>query len=321
MKKTVLFLFAASVFGVTQVYAQDGVKFSGQMFFDYSYTIQDEDSDAEGDNGFGYRRLYLTGDYGIDETYSVRARLEASDNTTLESGRPAPFVKDLSLKMKNVLAEGHEIVVGLTSPPVKGLAEKVWGFRSIEKTIGDRQKIASSRDMGILFKGRLTSGGSLKYAVMLANNSSVSREDDKHKRVYGQLEFASGNVVGTVGGDYASLENSNSSTSGNAFLAYSAEQFTVGAEGFVNSRESGSSTINTSGISTFARANVSPTIEVVGRFDYVMFENDVTENLILGGVAFSPVADVRIIPNIGVVKFSDEDVAGVTGRITFHADF
>ncbi len=317
-----LLIFGLALASVNMVSAQDSFKFGGLLYFDYAYTLQDEDPDAEGDNGFGYRRLYLTGDYTINESFSARARLEASDGSTTAQGRPAPFIKDMYLQWKNAFAEGHHIVFGVTSPPVKGLAEKVWAFRSIEKTITDRLKIASSRDMGILFKGNVVPSGSVKYGLMFANNSSVSREEDRHKRIYGQIEFNSSGLVGAVGGDYASQASGDGITTGNAFLAYTTDAFTLGAEGFVSSRDAGSQTVSTSGVGTFARATVTPSVELVGRFDYTMFDaSDISQILVLGGVSFMPTKKVRFIPNVGLIKSSEEDTGTLTGRITLHADF
>ncbi len=98
--------------------AQDAVKISGLAYMDYDYTISSSDSEEEGENGFGYRRLYLTSDFTISDDFSARARLEASDSSTNSDGKPAPFIKDLYLRWKNSFADGHDIYLGISSAAV-----------------------------------------------------------------------------------------------------------------------------------------------------------------------------------------------------------
>ena len=162
--------------------------------------LSSDDEEAEGDNGFDYRRMYLTADYTLSEEFSGRARLEAASQPV----DSAPFVKDLYLKWKGAIADGHDLIFGVQSPPSYTLSEKIWGYRSLEKTIMDRNKIVSSRDMGVQAAGKLTQAGNLKYAVMVGNNNSVRGEDDKYKRVYGQVTWQSDKVAASVGGDFAS---------------------------------------------------------------------------------------------------------------------
>jgi len=79
--------------------AQNNVTVSGLAYADYSYTIQSDDNTADGDNAFGYRRIYLTTNYSLSERFSGRIRFEASDKSTDAKGRPSPFVKDMYHQM------------------------------------------------------------------------------------------------------------------------------------------------------------------------------------------------------------------------------
>ncbi len=303
-------------------------KLSGTLYSDYSYDIQTESGEDEGENGFGLRRLYLTGDYDISDDFSVKARLEANDGSTTEQGRIAPFVKDLSLKAKNVLGAGHDVEVGITSPPSFKVSEKVWGYRSIEKTIQDRIKVVSSRDVGVVARGPLTSSGSVKYGLMVANNSGGKPETNKAKRVYAQLEFYPAEGVSiTVGGDYAgsSEEDEDGTINTNAFIGYSTGDVTVGVEGLLNQVNAVTGAdFETMAASVFVRASVSETVEVIGRVDRVNFERGAASswsNYAIAGVAVKPHPKVRFIPNVMIGKDEFDDQAYVTGRLTLHADF
>ncbi|HET6569123.1 MAG TPA: hypothetical protein VFG50_14245, partial [Rhodothermales bacterium] len=155
--------------------AENPLHISGLAFLDYYYTIAAPDgSELEGQNGFTYRRLYLTADYKISEAFSGRARLEAND------GSIQPFVKDLYLRW--TLPSHHTLRFGIIPTPAVELSESVWGFRSLEKTPLDLFGFVSSRDMGVRLDGTAFGNGILSYNVMFANNNSVRPEDDPHKR-------------------------------------------------------------------------------------------------------------------------------------------
>lgn len=309
--------------------AQDRVRISGLIYMDYDYTLASPDEAEEGENGFGYRRLYLTTDFTISDDFSARARLESSDSSTNSDGKPAPFIKDLYLRWKNSFAEGHDIYLGISSPPAFTVAESVWGYRSLEKTIQDRVGVVSSRDFGLAVRGRLSESGSVRYGLMVANNSGTKAESDKDKRVYGQVEiYPSDDLVFTIGGDYASLSEveEDHSVNGNVLAAYKSSDFAVGAEGFFNQTALSEIDDNNDvyGVSVFGRANVNKTVTLIGRFDRVELSGpgvEASENYFIAGVALRPHKNVEIIPNVWASKFDTDDSAFVSGRLTAHVKF
>jgi hypothetical protein len=312
------------------VHAQNAVKISGLAYMDYDYTISSPDSDEEGENGFGYRRLYLTSDFTMSNDFSARARLEASDSSANSDGKPAPFIKDLYLRWKNSFADGHDIYLGISPPPSFTVAEKVWGYRSLEKTIQDRVKIVSSRDFGLAVRGKLNEDGMVRYGVMVANNSGTKAESNKDKRVYGQIElYPTDELVFTLGGDYTSLtsdETAERGLNGNALAGYQGDDFSIGAEGFFNQVDLTGVNANeeTYGVSLFARANVNEDVTLIGRFDRVEMSGPVvegSENYFIGGVALRPHKNVEFIPNVWVSKMDGDDSAFVSGRLTAHFKF
>ncbi len=305
--------------------AQNALKWSGLVYMDYEYLLSSSDEEAEGENGFDYRRMYLTADYTLSDEFSGRARLEAASKPV----DSALFVKDLYLKWKGAIADGHDLVFGVQSPPSYNLSEKIWGYRSLEKTIMDRNKIVSSRDMGVQAAGKLSQDGNLKYAVMVGNNNSVRGEDDKYKRIYGQLTWESDDVAASVGGDFASGEDRNA-VNANAFASYLGDGFRVGAEGFMQKidLDNSDNSRDELGISVFGIARVNEKVEIVGRADYVEMDASfasnspkVSQTYLIGGVAFSPNPKVHFIPNVYVVDTEGVDDPEIAGRVTLHADF
>ncbi|HAY37539.1 MAG TPA: hypothetical protein DCY57_11335 [Bacteroidetes bacterium] len=329
MKKLgVPFLAAFCFFSVFSLSAraQDHFHFSGLLVSDYSYTVQSPGETDNGDNGFGYRRVYLTADYTISDNFSGRVRFEGADKATNTEGKPAPFIKDMYLKWINALGAGHHISLGAQNPGKWILAEKTWGYRSLERTVMDRAKIASSRDMGILFSGLLTENGRTKYVFMVANNSGGKQETDKYKRIYGQLDFKANEAFNvSVGGDYYAFDGGSSVTA-NAFVGYTQDEYQVGVEGYFNPKtmDATDGEDTKMGASVFGFYTVKEGQRLVVRYD-MMNRDQVgakSQNAwAIIGYAVSPATGVEIIPNLIYDKNDFEDDPMIKGRLTVSAKF
>ena len=59
-----------------------------------------------------------------------------------------PLVKDAYLCYQ---WNGRSLYAGQSPTPIWSITETVWGYRAVEKTIMDLNKIGSSRDNGIAF--------------------------------------------------------------------------------------------------------------------------------------------------------------------------
>ena len=292
----------------------ESLELSGLMYMDYNYVIQETEGSA-GDNGFASRRLYLTSDYKLNPDMRVRARLEAGPDGD-------PFVKDLFFRWDNALAEGHRITVGISSPPAFTVSEGFLGYRSIEKTILDRDRIVSSRDFGIKLSGPL---GSLRYGVMFANNNSRRSEDNRQKRVYGQIEAnPTERVQLTIGADYAAMEDGSSLTT-NAFIGYHMGRARVGVEGyFAPIRPNEGDGADRVGLSIFGAAAIGEKSEIVARYDFSSIDSGAQAedgSFAMLGLAVSVRDNVRFIPNLLVDTRVGAEESRVTGRITLHVDF
>ena len=131
----------------------DQLTTKGYMFGDYYYVASGADKKQ---NGFQFRRIYLTFDKKLRHKFTGRFRLEASDAGFGSGKKMTPVVKDAYLKYQK---DGRSLVVGLSPTPTWSFTEKVWGYRSVEKTIIDLNKMGSSRDLGVLFETRSDSEG------------------------------------------------------------------------------------------------------------------------------------------------------------------
>lgn len=304
--------------------AQQSFEIGGLAYLDYYYVLSSPDEEEEGDNGFTYRRLYLTTDYRISEAFQARVRLEANEETVTENG-PVPFVKDLYLRWSS--NTGHRLTFGVTSPPSFDVLEDSWGYRSLEKTVMDFFDIVSSRDMGVRAEGPILADDRLKYAVMVGNNESVQPEDDRHKRVYGQLIYKPiEKITGTLGLDYATYDDErDDGLTWNTSLSLVESGYRIGAEAFLNRTglEAGES-YERFGVSLFTVIALAKKWEVVGRYDRFIdddLDRDFSTHLFLGGIAFEPHEQIRFIPNLEAIKQDGADKARVWPRLTLEMHF
>lgn len=314
-------VFSVALSGSTR--AQE-IDLGGQVFLDYFYRFSSPVESQEGLHGFSYRRLNLTTDVTLSEDFWGRARLEASDAEVGPLG-PVVFVKDLSVTW-NYTGE-HQATVGVTPPPAFELSERVWGYRSLEKTILDFQGVVGSRDFGIRFDGPIANAGDVRYAVMFANNSATRPETDVHKRLYALISVhPTPSLFLSVGADHAAFGDQRASESRfSGFGGFLTDPFSAGIEAFYSTLELADDTrLNHMGVSLFGSAQIHPKWDAVARLDRASEELILGERrgtFFLGGLAFIPNQFVRLIPNLWLFKLDGADEAEISGRFTVSVDF
>ena len=313
--------------------AQAPIELGGLAYIDYAYQITSPDAAGEGENGFTYRRLYLTADGQISDALSARARLEMADSNLGPKGAE-PFMKDLHLRWK--VGGGHALTLGLGPTPVFGLSEDVWGYRSLEKTVVDFAGVVSSRDLGVRADGPLGSDD-LRYSLMVGNNSGVFPEtDDEYKRVYGQLAYRpAGGLTLAVAGNWAAYEGPRGhQVLASGLLGYVADTWRAGLEGFFDAGtfDRADDAVSYGG-SVFGAVWVAEQWGLVGRADRVHRERHVVSDtapvrlgasdytLGLAGLVYQPHPQVQLMPNVLVVKDDAEERADLQGRVTLAFDF
>jgi len=179
------YLFAAILLFAGVASAQNLPKFSGLMFGDYFYNLQNHTKSQKFVGDFDYRRIYLTTDYDISDGFSARFRLESdpsasdlgttsrsnADTTGNTNGKLSVMVKDAFLDWKSLIPNGH-LMIGLQGTPNINMAEGIFGYRSLEKTIQDLHGVSASRDLGVSVSDKFSdafSGG-----LLIGNNNGNS---------------------------------------------------------------------------------------------------------------------------------------------------
>ena len=95
---------------------------------------QAADASQKGTNAFEFRRIYLGYDQDISEQFSARVLIEADNEDTTKSGAMDFSAQEVYLEWKN-LVPLSSIFFGLSATPSIAIAEKIWGYRSLEKVI------------------------------------------------------------------------------------------------------------------------------------------------------------------------------------------
>ena len=344
------FIILSSICSAQKAEDESGGKISGYMFGDFYYNIDHHNHEIKDQDGFWFRRIYFTYDYRINKSFSTRLRLEMNNEGDYASSKAMiPFVKDAYLEYKFNLQKAY---FGITPPPTFNLIEKFWGYRSVEKTALDQQRMASSRDFGLALKGQFDRAGKFEYHTMIGNGSGNKQEIDKGKSFMTSISYwPTKEIVFQVYGDYADRSGEADTYIGQVFLGYkskilhggiqfSHQQFYLKdetSEGVDCSQPWFNCQLNI--LSVFLAGNITEKIKLLGRMDrmfepnpfgdevdYTPFDTQSSFFLFIGGVDVQVVKNVSIIPNIQYVKY-DANYEGITpsndiyGRLTFYWKF
>jgi len=341
MLKRLLILFFSlgiliNLFGQDKKEEESSGKFSGYMFGDYYYFFENHKPELNDQRGIWFRRIYFTYDYKINSSFSTRLRLEMSNEFNFEEAKTMiPFVKDVWFKYK---FSSQAFIIGISPTPTFQILQKMWGYRAVEKTPLDLQRMASSRDFGLALKGKFDEKGMFKYHIMFSNGSSNKQEIDKGKSGLLALAFYPiKEFVIEVYGDYADHAGSTDWYTLQVFFGYKTKTFRAGLLYADQTRQMEDvEDIKLRVASLFIVGEVSEQFSLIGRVDrnfdpnpqgdkiaFIPFDPTAKSTFFVAGVDWHPVKQVRFIPNVEFVKY-DENDEGVTptsdiiGRITFH---
>ena len=317
----------------------DRLKISGLAFGDYYWMARHNDEAVEGQNGFWFRRIYLTFDFGLSEEVDFRLRFEANSSGDLESGsKIEPFVKDAWVRWKGGL---HSVLLGLQSTPTWNLLESVWGYRDVEKTPLDLQKMGSSRDFGVALKGKFDQGGKVRYHAMIGNGSGTKGETNKGKKGMLALEVRpGGGLLVQAYGDFEDRPGDTDRATVQGVAAWQGDDGRVGVQLAHQEREvEGAADIDLDIFSVFGVARLSDRVSFLTRYDrmfdlnpdagkisYLPMDPTAKSNFLLAGFDFEVVEGFHLIPNLEVVFYDAVGAAeapdtDVVPRLTFSTKF
>lgn len=238
-------------------------------------------------NAVQFRRIYLGYDYNFNKKYSAELLLAAEDNfpaynapssnaangDQLSNSKETFYIKLANVKIKDVW-KGTTLVIGEQATPAFAmLTEKVWNYRSIERTIADIRR-TPSYDLGVGLNGVFDpKTKNFGYDLLVATGNSDKPASNSYKWFYGDVYgwFLDKRLVIDLYADYERLNWvpgwHHDRQMLKAYVAYTTSPITVGVEGFVNTIKAdtkasliagGADTIDTkaNGISFYAHGDI-----------------------------------------------------------------
>lgn len=303
---------------------------------------------------FALRRMYLGYDYNISPRFSTAVLLEGGDGFLTSRGDRTVTIKALNIRWKEIYPHADLLVGQMSTLAFSFISEKVWNYRSIEKTIADQRGIRSSSDLGISLQATFDSIGHYGYNLMFANGSGTRPEEltasGKHKIYSGELYayLMNRKIVLDLYGDYQTGVNERNVVTLKGFAAFQTSRFTLGAEVVSQTHQhvkADDTNASPFGISVFARGTiVENKLNAFARYDSFDPDSDYRdqdvllsfnpsamfrhyeEQFFVAGLDYSPHKNVHIMPNIWVNSYSpkaDNDIlvarkADIVPRITFY---
>jgi hypothetical protein len=340
----ILFFIGGNAFAQTDTTKKEfkpSGKIYGYAFGDYFYKMH-ADSAGRGNsqysnmpettNGFELRRVYLGYDYNISERFSTELLLAYEGQTLSDNATRTTYLKTANVRWKNIY-KGADILFGLQGTPAfPMLTEKVWGYRSIEKTIYDMRKGAPSNDLGIGIQAKIGADGNYGYDLLVANGAGNKIETDIFKKFYGDFwaKFLKQKLVFDLYTDYERTNmtpNFHKYKNTIKFAAfYTTDAITVGAEVYTTTLHNYIGFTDTTvtpfahdttdgmvmGISGFVRGTIiKDKLSFFARYDmynpdtkfnkdyvYSMGSAPVTESFLTAGFDYTPHKNVHIMPNL-----------------------
>lgn len=309
----------------------DAGKISGYFFGDYYHVLKSHDAGLEDRNGFQYRRVYFDYDKELSDAFSMRFRLEMNGQSfptsRQTSSKIVPFLKNGYMRWKQPKWRTN-LYFGISSNPTWKNVERVWGYRSVAKTVLDLHKMGNGSDFGIALQGDVDKSKRVSYHLMVANGMSTSAEIDNNKKV--AFSLAAKPVTGIIVEGYADLEDAVDRGRWytlQGLLGYQREQFRIGVQLANQTRQKNDLNILVS--SVFGAAQLlEKKVWAFARFDrlfesnpdaqrisYVPFDSTAAPSMILVGLDWTLVEAFHIMPNL-IFVFYDEPDNGATPDVT-----
>lgn len=321
-----------SILMLSFVFGQDDkdFKFSGNIFYDYMHGISSDGPRTRGsENGFMFRRAYITITKKIDDNFTMRYRLDADRKA---DDKLRPFLKNLYLQWEN-LVPASALYIGMSSTPTKEVSEAVWGYRGLSKTAWDGfndatgiDNTASSAAVGLALKGSLAEN--VTYHSMIANGNGYSKpESNKYKRIYTSVSANLSDFIVEGYFDFEGRTPDDDNLTLKGFAGYAIDGMAFGAEYYIMTMGGGAAggdDLNLTALSLFGRYDVMENITAILRYDMYDPDTDTNDNetgLIIAALDYRPAKGISVIPNINYymnsLLGSGSDEADIIGYLTF----
>lgn len=322
-------------------------KLSGLLFGDYFYKIQGDSSNSLGEysnfkkdyQAFDLRRVIFSYEHSITDKFKAGFSLEGG-NKFLNSGRFSVILKTAYIEWKNIFP-GSNLYAGYFPTPSfsGGISEKMWAYRSVEKTISDFRSLTTAVDIGAGLKGSFDKKMNYGYFIMIGNGTGTKPENNKYKNYYASINAKPvENLNIELYTEFEPAADNKNKLTFKGVLAYQTPYFTFGTEAVNQLRKKAgvnSSDVNPFGISLYTHGTLikdkktkAAKLNAFARFD--LYDPDIIldsagfkENFITAGFDYMPIPSVHFMPNIWINTYTDKSSAknkkdaDIAVRLTF----
>ena len=228
----------------------DNTQVHAQVFTDLSNINQTPNSAGHAavkdGTGVDVKRAYLGVDHQFNDIYSADLTVDLAPQDASQTlggtsvNQGAEAIKFAYIQA--AYAKEFVVQVGSERTPWLSLADDLYGYRYIDKTVTDQNKLANSADWGVNVHGDIA-GGLFQYSVAAEDGQGYKNPDrsktlDFEGRVnvnWNGFVAAIGGYDGKLGADIQavpSLPIVRTATREDALVGYSNSRFRIGAEWF-----------------------------------------------------------------------------------------
>ncbi len=278
------------------------IKFSALAYYEYSYY-----TDSEISNEFEFRRVYFGFEKKISNTLSYKLLTDVGRIS--EDGRLEVYIKNAKVDWDTQFGK---FVIGMQSMNLFDIQKNTWGYRSVDKTAMNKNKWASSADLGL---GYSNNYNKFHYNVLVTNGTGFKLpENDSFKRLSTQIYYGEGKlnskdgmnsgIVFTYEPYHSEDKRIENVIVTGLFGGYAVGSLRIGAEiaQLINSDDDNAIKIY-SGYSNFA---INKIISLFARYDNLYYNSDIS-NYVIIGVSFTPEKGLQIMPNIRLTSNNNSE--------------
>ncbi len=297
------------------------------------------------ENSFQFTRIYFGYDRDVNETFSLRFTLDAnfdkeyqlkqtgtihvvnaSGDTVLvptyslqESGKAfRPFVKYAYLAVNCKLIPGSKWYLGMISMPFVNIPQnQQWGYRVIAKGAMNIQGWGYTADLGVGWKGMWNDQYLVEFAVTNGSGFRYPELDMfKLMEVRGTAYLLKKQLILSAFGSYEQMSVEVNAIIAEAMVGLDHKKFRLGVEyarrmfseaySYANGKTAEAQDL----YSFWLHLKVHGWVTLLGRYDYYDPDLDVDQDgssLLIAGVDFHPIKNLRIIPNVQISSFDADD--------------
>jgi hypothetical protein len=280
----------------------------------------------------------------------VTTTFGSSSGDIVLDGNRGVYLKAANVQFKNWWMNSN-VIFGQQGTAAFGVSENLFGYRSIEKSIGDLRGFAQSNDLGIQAKGSFDQPSLYNYSVMISNGNGAKAENNKYKKFAFEANgwFLDKSLVVELYADYSDVaagataistrikpdtlkgvDQSNMTIK--AVAGYMSDPISIGVE-YVMQTQKGQSMISAgtdatpNGLSIFAHGTIlNKQLMWFARYDMYDPDSKATganvdytqgvsykENFITAGIDWQPdmSANAHIIPNIWIDTYKDKSATAL----------